>query len=55
MECEENWSFSLVYTAYSLGSGEQGEMEQIAYIGSRNTGGETDGAGELSAYTKSAL
>lgn len=55
MDCGESWSFSLAYTAYPLGSGEQGEMEQMAYIGSRNAGGETDGAEELPAYTKSAL
>lgn len=55
VENGESWHFPSAYRAYSLRGGEQGEVEQMVYTGSVDAGGETDEAGELPAYTKSAL
>lgn len=55
VEDGESWLFPSAYRAYSLRGGEQEGMEQMVYIGSVDAGGETDEAGELPAYTKSAL
>lgn len=55
VENGESWHFPSAYRAYSLRGGEQGEVEQMVCIGSVDAGGETDEAGELPAYTKSAL
>ena len=49
------WKWPVHSCLYSLGSAEQGETEQVAYTECGEARGETGGAGELLAYTKSVL